>query len=57
MPFLHWFKRKSESSEAEARPVLSQKTATEQAHTPEPIADRLATRNRAAKSAKRIWNR
>jgi predicted regulator of Ras-like GTPase activity (Roadblock/LC7/MglB family) len=37
MSFLHWFKRKPESSEAEARPVPSQKTATEQAHTPEPI--------------------
>jgi hypothetical protein len=37
MSFLHWFKRKPESSEAEARPVSSQKTATEQAHTPESI--------------------
>jgi predicted regulator of Ras-like GTPase activity (Roadblock/LC7/MglB family) len=37
MSFLHWFKRKPESSEAEANPVPNQKTATEQAHTPEPI--------------------
>jgi hypothetical protein len=37
MSFLHWFKRKPESSEAEARPVPSQKTASEQALTPEPI--------------------
>jgi predicted regulator of Ras-like GTPase activity (Roadblock/LC7/MglB family) len=41
MSFLHWFKRKPESSEAEARPVPSQKTATEQAHTPEPIVANL----------------
>jgi hypothetical protein len=37
MSFLHWFKRKPESGEAEARPAPSQKTAIEQAHTPEPI--------------------
>ena len=37
MSFLHWFKRKPESGEAEIRPVLSQQTATGQAHTPEPI--------------------
>jgi hypothetical protein len=37
MSFLHWFKRKPESGEAEARPVPSQEVATGQAHTPEPI--------------------
>jgi predicted regulator of Ras-like GTPase activity (Roadblock/LC7/MglB family) len=37
MSFLHWFKRKPESSEAEVRPVLGQETAAGQAHTPEPI--------------------
>jgi hypothetical protein len=37
MSFLNWFKRKPESSEAEARTVLGQKTVTGQAHTPEPI--------------------
>ena len=37
MSFLHWFKRKPESSEAEAKPVLTQKIATEQANNPEPI--------------------
>jgi hypothetical protein len=37
MSFLNWFKRKPESSEAEARGVPDQKSATEQAHTPEPI--------------------
>jgi hypothetical protein len=41
MSFLHWFKRKPESSETEARPVPSQKTATEHAHTPEPIVANL----------------
>ena len=37
MSFLHWFKRKPESGEAEAKPVPTQKIATEQATTPEPI--------------------
>jgi predicted regulator of Ras-like GTPase activity (Roadblock/LC7/MglB family) len=38
MSFLHWFKRKPESSEeAEAKTVLTQKIDTEQANTPEPI--------------------
>jgi predicted regulator of Ras-like GTPase activity (Roadblock/LC7/MglB family) len=37
MSFLHWFKRRPESSEAEAKPVLDQKIALEQAHTPEPF--------------------
>ncbi len=49
MSFLNWFKRKPESSEAEARTVLGQKTVTGQAHTPEPILADLPTRNRAAK--------
>jgi hypothetical protein len=41
MPFLHWFKRKPESSEAEIKPVLTQKIATEQASTPEPTMTQL----------------
>jgi hypothetical protein len=41
MPFLHWFKRKSESIEVEVEPVLARKIATEQANTPEPVAASL----------------
>jgi hypothetical protein len=37
MSFLQWFKRKPESSEVEAKPALTQKIATEQANTPEPM--------------------
>lgn len=37
MSFLNWFKRKPESSEAEAKPLLTQNIATEQACTPEPV--------------------
>jgi hypothetical protein len=35
MSFLHWFKRKPESSKAEAKPVLTQKIDTGQASIPE----------------------
>ena len=41
MPFLHWFKSKSESTEAEAKPVLADKLATEQANTPETVVSQF----------------
>jgi predicted regulator of Ras-like GTPase activity (Roadblock/LC7/MglB family) len=37
MPFLNWFKSKSEKTETEAKPVLAKKLATEQANTPETV--------------------
>ncbi len=41
MPFLHWFKRKSESTENEAKPVRADKFATQHANTPETVAANL----------------
>jgi predicted regulator of Ras-like GTPase activity (Roadblock/LC7/MglB family) len=41
MPFLHWFKSKSERTETEANPVLAKKLATEQANTPETVVTHI----------------
>jgi hypothetical protein len=38
MPFLHWFKRKSESTDNEAQSVLAEKSASMPTNTPEPLA-------------------
>jgi hypothetical protein len=41
MPFLHWFKKKSQISRAEADPPLAEKLVTEQANAPETVVDLL----------------
>ena len=57
MPFLHWFKKKFESTETEAKRVLAEKHAAEPANAPEPLAansrheNGLATLPNAPRSA------
>src|ERR1700730_38647 len=41
MPFLHWFKQKSESKETEADPVLASRLPTDPPKSPETIAATL----------------
>ncbi len=38
MPFLHWFKRKSENTDIEPQPVPAEKSASVSATAPEPVA-------------------
>ena len=57
MPFIHWFKKKFESTETEAKRVLAEKHAAEPANAPEPLAansrheNGLATLPNAPRSA------
>ena len=46
MPFLHWFKKKSQSAEAEAKTVVADKLATEPANTPETLEANLEQASR-----------
>jgi hypothetical protein len=46
MPFLHWFKRKSESTDAETQSVLAEKSASIPMNAPEPIPSQVRPETR-----------